>query len=154
MILWVPASSEAFPGELVAVLFSPNQFYINGIGIYQETSMPQITYSLDDVDFDAVPETLVDKRDLAIASEATIGRAVIHSIGAALETVILSGRYMSTSVKESIVGLFEQCRLTGAKVAFNDGDVDRDVLIRSFETVPLIGATEGYSFKIELVIVG
>ena len=116
--------------------------------------MPQITYSLGDTDFDAVPETLVDKRDLAIASEATIGRAMIHSIGAALETVILSGRYMTTSVKESIAGLFDTCRQTGATVTFNDGDIDHDVLIRSFETVPLIGATEGHSFKIELVIVG
>jgi hypothetical protein len=116
--------------------------------------MPQITYSLDDIDFDAVPETLVDKRDLAIASEPTIGRAVIHSIGSALETVCLSGRYMSTSVKDSINDLFDQCRLTGSTITFNDGDLDRDVLIRSFETVPLIGATEGHSFKIELVIIG
>jgi len=116
--------------------------------------MPQITYSLGDTGFDAVPETLVDKQDLAIASEATLGRAVIHSIGAALETVILSGRYMTVSVRDAIIALYDQCKQTGAKVAFNDGYTDRDVLIRSFETVPLVGKTEGYSFRIELVIVG
>jgi hypothetical protein len=79
---------------------------------------------------------------------------VIHSIGAALETILLSGQYMSTSVKESISELFDTCRQIGTTITFNDGTTDRCVLIRSFETIPLIGATEGYSFKIELVIAG
>jgi hypothetical protein len=116
--------------------------------------MPKITYSLGETSFDAVPETLIDKRDLAIASEATLGRAVIHSIGSALETMILTGRYMTASVRDAIVVMFDQCKATGGRVAFNDGYVDHDALIRSFEAVPLIGATEGYSFRIELVIVG
>jgi hypothetical protein len=36
---------------------------------------------------------------------------------------------------------------------FNDGYEDRSVLIRAFETVPLIGRTEGFSFRIELVVI-
>jgi hypothetical protein len=116
--------------------------------------MPQITYSLGETGFDAVPENLIDNLSLAIAGEATLNRSIIYTIGAAVETVVLKGRYMTAATRDAILGLFSQCRSTGERISFNDGYTDRDVLIRSFETVPLIGATGGYSFQIELIIVG
>jgi len=116
--------------------------------------MAQITYSLGGTSFDAVPENLSDSRTLAIRSEATIGRAKVHSIGVDEQRVTLSGRYMSPATRDAILTLFQQCRETGATVEFNDGYTDRNVLIHSFETVPLIGKTEGFSFRIELMVIG
>jgi hypothetical protein len=115
--------------------------------------MPQITYSLGGTSFNAVPETLGDKRELAITSEPTIGRAKVRMIGVAENTIVLAGRFMTKDVRDSIGTLFEQCRETGASAVFNDGYEDRSVLIRAFETVPLIGRTEGFSFRIELVVI-
>jgi hypothetical protein len=115
--------------------------------------MPNITYSLGEVSFNAVPETLTDTGSLPVRSEATLGRAVVHTIGVTGETIVLSGKYMTPDVKASIDAVFDACRETGNPVVFNDGVEERDVLIRSFETTPIVGKTEGYGFRIELAVV-
>lgn len=116
--------------------------------------MAQITYSLGGTSFDAVPETLEDKHELAVSSESTIGRAKVTMVGTAENTIVLSGRYMSKDVRDAIASLFEQCRETGATVTFNDGYDDRSALIRTFETTPIVGKTEGFAFRMELVVTG
>ncbi len=115
--------------------------------------MPNITYSLGETSFDAVPEILTDTQSLPVKSEATLGRATVHTVGVAGEIVVLVGRYMTTAVRSAIQTLFEACEATGATTVLDDGYVQKDVLIRSFETTPIVGKTEGYGFRIELVVV-
>ena len=116
--------------------------------------MPQITYTLGSTQFDVVPETMIDKEALEISCEATVGRAKVYSIGIADRTIVLQGRYMTLAVRDAIREMLDQCREIGSTVEFDDGFETRNVLIRSFETAPLIGKTEGFSFKIELVVAG
>ena len=115
--------------------------------------MADITYSLGGTDFDAVPEILENSLALPISSEASLGRGMLHVVGVGRETVVLTGKYMSTTVKSAIQTLYETCESTGATAVLDDGYVERDVLIRSFETTPLVGKTEGFSFRMELVVV-
>lgn len=115
--------------------------------------MANITYSLGETGFDAVPERMDRKLDLPVTSEATLGRGKVHVVGIGNETIVLVGKYMSGDVKDAIETLYEACESTGATVVFNDGATDRDVLIRSFETTPIVGKTVGFGFRIELVVV-
>ncbi len=115
--------------------------------------MPNITYSLGGTSFDAVPEKLDNSLALLIRSEATLGRGVMHTVGVGGETVRLSGKYMTPAVKSAMEALYLACRETGAEAVLDDGYSQRNVLIRSFETTPLIGKTEGFSFSMELVVV-
>jgi len=115
--------------------------------------MPNIRYSLGGTEFDAVPERLDDSLKLPIRTEATLGRARVHVVGVDREEIVLVGRYMTADVRSAIEVLLEECKQTGASAVLNDGYADRDVLIRSFETTPLVGKTEGFSFRIELVVV-
>jgi len=115
--------------------------------------MSNITYSIGGVSFNAVPEIMKDLSSIGVNSEATIGKAVIHSTGVAVETIVLSGKYMTQSVKEQIDSIFDAVKETGQPVIFNDGITERDVLIRSFEITPIVGVTEGYGFRMELVAV-
>jgi hypothetical protein len=50
--------------------------------------------------------------------------------------------------------LFDQCAESGEPVVFNDGYADRNALIRSFKTIPIVGKTEGCAFTIELLVTG
>ena len=115
--------------------------------------MGKITYSLGGINFDAVPEKLEDLNTLKIASRATLSRAKVISIGTQNRSIVLTGKFISPDLRSQILSLFEECRKTGIPIVFNDGYIDREVLIRSFETVPIVGKTEGYSFKIELVVI-
>jgi hypothetical protein len=116
--------------------------------------MAQTAYTLGSASFDAVPEEMNDVRDLTIRAEATIGRGRVFNIGTAKKNIILSGKYMSQATRDTIIGMFDQCRLTGASASFNDGYGSRQVLIKLFETTPIIGKTQGFSFKIELIALG
>ena len=116
--------------------------------------MANITYSLGETSFDAVPEKMDRKLDLPVTSEATLGRGKVHVVGIGNETIFLVGKYMSGAVKDAIETLYEACGSTGATVVFNDGAADRDVLIRLFETSPIVGRTEGFGFRIKLIVVG
>lgn len=115
--------------------------------------MNNITYSLGGTSFDAVPQMAQSFRT-PVRSDATIGRAIVHSIGLSPAGVQLSGEYMSPEVREAVYELFQQSRKTGEPVIFNDGYIEREVIITAFETSPLIGETEGFSFRIELLILG
>jgi len=115
--------------------------------------MPNITYSIGGTGFNAVPESMDDSRKLTVRSEATIGRSVIHTVGVDKNAIMLSGPYMTKAVRDAIITLFESCSDTGSSVVFNDGYIDRDVLIKAFEVEPIVGKTEGYSFRLELVVV-
>ena len=115
--------------------------------------MPDITYSIGGTDFDAVPETLEDNLHLSIASEATLGRAQVHVVGVAGEVIVLVGKYMTKAVRDAIKVLFDACHETGATTTLDDGYTERTVLIRSFETIPLVGKTEGFSFRLELIVI-
>lgn len=114
--------------------------------------MSDITYSLGGTDFNAVPEILTDTNSLPVASEATLGRARVYTVGVAEETVVLVGKYMTPVVKTAIDVLFAACEATGATAVLDDGVSQRDVLIRCFETTPIVGKTEGFGFRIELVV--
>ena len=94
-----------------------------------------------------------DSLKAVVRSDATLGRGVLHSIGVGKGRVVLKGKYMTTPVRTAIVALYENCVATGTTVVFNDGYTDRDVLIEKIEAVPIVGKTEGYSFRIELVVV-
>ena len=115
--------------------------------------MADIRYSLGGTEFDAVPETLDDSLQVPVKSEATLGRGRVHVVGVEKEKIVLVGKYMSVEVRNAIVALCEACAETGASAVLDDGYVERDVLITSFETRPLVGKTEGFSFRIELVVV-
>ena len=115
--------------------------------------MPDITYSIGGTSFNAVPETMDDSRKVPVRSEATVGRGLIHTVGVDRNLIVLKGRYMTKAVRDAIIVMFEACSDTGASVVFNDGYGDRDVLIREFEVEPIVGKTEGYGFRIELVVV-
>jgi hypothetical protein len=116
--------------------------------------MPDITYTLGGTEFDAVPERLECKSDLPVRSETTLGRATLHSVGVSRKAIVLSGQYMSFSVKTAIESMLQSCESTGEPVEFDDGNTTWDAIITSFVTVPLIGKTEGFGFRIELVVVG
>ena len=115
--------------------------------------MADIRYSLGGTEFDAVPETLDDSMDVPVKSEATLGRGLVHSVGVEREKIVLVGKYMSVAVKNAIAALCEACGNTGATAVLDDGYVERDVLVRSFEVTPIVGKTEGYGFRIEMVAV-
>ena len=115
--------------------------------------MADIKYSLGGTQFDAVPETLEDENELGIASEATLGRAMVHVVGVVGERIVLAGKYMTPGVKNAIETLHQACQSTGATCVLDDGYEERDVLIRSFETKAIVGKTEGFSFRIELIVV-
>ena len=115
--------------------------------------MPEITYSIGGTGFNAVPEKMDDSRKLPVRSEATVGRGLIHSVGVDRNLIVLKGRYMTKAVRDAIIVLFDACSDTGASVVFNDGYADRNVLIKDFEVEPIVGKTEGYSFRLELVVV-
>jgi len=115
--------------------------------------LAETKYSLGGTEFDAVPETMRDLSDLPIREEATIGRGMTHSVGVGRNTIVLEGKYMSTAVKSAIDLLFEACESAGSTAIFNDGATDRNVLIRSFTAVPIIGKTQGYSFRLELSVI-
>jgi hypothetical protein len=115
--------------------------------------MSNITYSLGGTSFDAVPEKMDRILDLPVTSEATLGRGKVHVVGVGDETIVLRGKYMTTGVRNAIETLYDSCELTGATFLFNDGSTDRNVLIKSFETTPIVGVTEGFGFRIELVVV-
>jgi len=112
--------------------------------------MADIKYSIGGTAFDAVPEELSAGHELPVRSQATIGRAIVHTVGVARETFVLSGKFMTTSVRSAIRTMHESCEATGQTVVFNDGYTNWNVLIRSFRTTPIIGVTEGYSFRLEL----
>jgi 2-methylisocitrate lyase-like PEP mutase family enzyme len=116
--------------------------------------MANITYNLGGTSFDAVPERMDRILDLPVASEATLGRAMVHVVGIGRETIVLTGKYMSANVRSAIETLYEACEETGATAVFNDGVTDRNVLIRKFEAVPIVGKTEGFGFRIELIVIG
>jgi hypothetical protein len=115
--------------------------------------MPDITYELGDVSFDAVPEDMTDRSRLPVHTDITLGRARLITTGVPNNTISLSGSYMAAETRDSILELFAQCCESGTTFEFNDGYQDRDVLIHSFETTPLIGATEGFSFKLDLIVI-
>ncbi len=115
--------------------------------------MPNITYSLGGTGFDAVPEKMDESLSLPVRTEATLGRGKVHVVGVGRETIVLTGKYMSVSVKNAIEAMYESCGDTGATVVFDDDYSQRDVLIGMFETKPLVGVTEGFSFRIELIAV-
>ena len=116
--------------------------------------MANITYSLGGTSFDAVPEKMDRVLDLPVRSEATLGRGIVHVVGIGKESIVLTGKYMTGSVKSAIEALYEACESTGATSVFNDGSTERNVLIKKFETTPIVGKTEGFGFRIELVVVG
>jgi len=115
--------------------------------------MANITYSLGGTSFDAVPEEMVDKSEAAVRSDATLGRGILHTVGVGKGRIVLKGKYMTVGVRSAILVLHENCVETGTSVVFNDGYTDRNVLIEGFGTVPIVGKTEGYGFRIELVVV-
>jgi hypothetical protein len=116
--------------------------------------MANITYSLGGTSFDAVPEKMERSLDLPVRSEATLGRGMVHVVGIGKESIVLTGKYMTGNVKSAIETLYEACESTGATSIFNDGIANRNVLITKFETTPIVGKTEGYGFRIELVVLG
>ena len=91
---------------------------------------------------------------LPVRSQATVGRVMLHSIGTGRAVIVLKGKYMAPSVRTTVQELFDDCESSGATVVFNDGYSDRNVLIKSFETVPIVGKTEGFGFRLELQVVG
>jgi len=111
--------------------------------------MPDITYSLGETSFNAVPERLDLKRQMPVVSESTLARGIVHTVGVGRENIVLVGKYMTVAVKTAIDALYE----TGSSVVFNNGYAEMDVLIAGFETSPIVGKTEGYGFRIELVVV-
>lgn len=115
--------------------------------------MADIRYSLGGTEFDAVPETLDDSMDVPVRSDATLGRGLVHSVGVEREKIVLVGKFMTLAVKNAIAALCEACGDTGATAVLDDGYAQRDVLVRSFEVTPIVGKTEGYSFKIEMTVV-
>jgi len=116
--------------------------------------MPDITYTLGGTSFDAVPETLTNKNELPVRTESTIARTKIHSVGLIAETIVLTGKYMTAAVKDAIALMLAACEGTGATVVLDDGYSQRNVLISEFETTPIVGQTDGFSFRMKLVAVG
>lgn len=116
--------------------------------------MPDITYTIGGVPFDAVPDPMRSSRELPVKHETTIGRTSIFTPGLMKDTIVLTGKFMSVSTAGSISAMQDACETNGTTVVFDDSYSQRDVLIKSFETSPIVGVTEGFSFRLVLVVTG
>jgi hypothetical protein len=117
--------------------------------------MPDITYSLGGVSFDAVPRK--GARTIAVPNTAyvSIGRNRLVSLSVPGESLILAGDYLTETKRASLEALIEQTESSGTKHVFDDGESQRYAIIERFTCEAIVGITEAaYSFEMHLILLG
>jgi hypothetical protein len=117
--------------------------------------MPNITYSLGGISFDAVPRRGIRTIDIPNTAYVSIGRKRLVSLSAPNERLILAGDYLTEATRASLEALIEQTESSGAKHTFDDGASQRYAIIERFSCEAIVGCVESaYKFEMQLLLLG
>ena len=117
--------------------------------------MPNITYSLGGVSFDAVPRK--GARTIAVPGSAyvSIGRKRLVSLSIPGERLSLVGDYLTDATRASLEALIEQTESSGTKHIFDDGEYECYSVIERFTCEAIVGCAEtAYKFEMQLLLLG
>jgi hypothetical protein len=117
--------------------------------------MPDITYSLGGISFDAVPRKGSRELHIPAASRVTIGRKRLLSTSVPGERLVLAGDYLTETTRAQLESLIDQTESDGTLHVFDDGVAQRNAIIESFTYEAIIGISENaYSFEMRLLLLG
>jgi len=117
--------------------------------------MPNITYSLGGISFDAVPRK--GARTIAVPNTAhvSIGRKRLVSLSVPGERLSLAGDYLTEATRASLEALIDQTESSGAKHIFDDSESQRYAVIERFTCEAIVGCAEAaYKFEMQLLLLG
>jgi hypothetical protein len=117
--------------------------------------MPNITYSLGGVSFDAVPRTGKRGIEAYTKSKVSIGRKRLCSLSVPGTKVSLAGDYLTEEKRASLEALIDQTETSGTKHVFDNGEEQHYAIIERFTCEAIVGITDAvYSFEMELLLLG
>jgi hypothetical protein len=117
--------------------------------------MSNITYSIGDVNFDAVPRKGNRTLDISSRSHVSLGRKRLIAISPPGERVLLAGDYLIESTRASLEALITQTETSGTKHTFDNGETQYHAIIERFSCEAIVGITEtAYSFEMDLLLLG
>ncbi len=117
--------------------------------------MPNITYSLGGVSFDAVPRKGARSVTVPLNSQVSIGRRQLVATSVPGERLILAGDYLTETTRASFEGLIEQTESSGAKHIFDDDITQRYAVIERLTCEAIVGIAESaYRFEMQLLLLG
>lgn len=113
--------------------------------------MAGITCKLGDISFDYIPEIIQVGDAVLLHSAPTISGAVINEFGLEKNVITIEGKYISEAVRGQILALYESCKSDASATVFDSGFGLFDVLITDVTFSPVIGKSDGYSYKITMM---
>lgn len=115
--------------------------------------MPNITYSLGGVSFDAVPRKGAQSTEIPAKATVSIGRKRLCSLSVPGRKVGLAGDYLTGAKRDSLEALIESTESSGTKHIFDNGESQHYSIIERFTCEAIVGITDAaYSFEIDLLI--
>jgi hypothetical protein len=117
--------------------------------------MPDITYSLGGVNFDAVPRKGARTIDIPAKPHVTLGRKRLYALSVAGERLHLDGDYLTESKRASLEALIAQTESSGTKHIFDDGYTQYYAVIERFTCEAIVGISDAaYRFEMDLLLLG
>ena len=117
--------------------------------------MPNITYSLGGVSFDAVPRKGVRAIEVPAVTKVSLGRKRLCSLSVPGAQVTLAGDYLTEAKRASLEALIDQTESSGTKHSFDNGEDQYYAVIERFTCEAIVGITDAaYSFEIDLLLLG
>jgi hypothetical protein len=117
--------------------------------------MPDITYSIGGVDFDAVPRKGARTLEVPSMAHATLARKRLYALCVPAESVRLAGDYLTETTRASLEALIHQTESSGTKHVFDDGESQYYAVIERFTCEAIIGITDAaYRFEMDLLLLG
>jgi hypothetical protein len=117
--------------------------------------MPNITYSLGEISFDAVPRKGARAIDIGAKARVTLARKTLHTLIPPAERVSLAGRYLAESTRASLESLITATESSGTIHIFDNGETQYRAVIERFTCEAIVGVAESaYSFEIDLLLLG
>lgn len=117
--------------------------------------MPNITYSLGGISFDAVPRKGARSVAVPMTSRVSVGRKRLVAVSVPGERLILAGEYLTEAKRASFESLIEQTESSGTKHVFDDDITQRYAIIESLTCEAIVGVAEAaYRFEMQLLLLG
>ncbi len=117
--------------------------------------MPNITYSLGKISFDAVPRKGARAIDIGAKSRVTLARKALHTLIPPAGHVFLAGQYLTESTRASLESLITATESSGTTHVFDNGETQYRAIIERFTCEAIVGVDEAaYSFEIDLLLLG
>ena len=117
--------------------------------------MPNITYILGGISFNAVPRKGQRSIGIKTRRHVTLGRKNLYALSIPGESLSLEGDYLTESKRAQFEALIEATESSGTKHIFDDDVSQRYAIIERFNCETIVGRSEAaYRFEMDLLLLG